>query len=56
MSELVGNRVRFASYLSSAVSTQKKQNLVLSQLTISKVYFFTDKYAWREFEYKKGTV
>ncbi|MHC5770242.1 MAG: N-6 DNA methylase [Nostoc sp.] len=42
--------------LSSAVSTQKKQNLVLSQLTVSKVYLLTDKYAWREFEYKKGKL
>ncbi|MDZ8184231.1 MAG: N-6 DNA methylase [Nostoc sp. ChiSLP02] len=41
---------------SSAVSTQKKQNLVLSQLTVSKVYLLTDKYAWREFEYKKGKL
>lgn len=42
--------------LTSAIPNRKQQKLLLSQLPVSKVFLFSDKYAWNEFEYKEETL
>lgn len=53
--ELIGWQSGDVCFLLTSVAPKaKEQKLLLSQLTVSRVFLFSDKYAWSEFEYKEG--